>query len=341
MINTFLGIGFGFLPVLSFLGGLVYADTFKLVRFRDVGLTILMGCAAAGVAVEVNGSLLGLTGLSLISYSRYCAPAIEEILKAAYLIYLMRANKVGFMVDAAIRGVALGAGFALVENISYLIALPDASPSLWVIRGFGTAIMHGGATALVGIIAQGMAERIGTVSAPAVVGGIAAATLLHAVFNHIVVNPLLSTVLILAVIPATVMVVFHKSEDATRKWLGVGFDTDQELLGMITTGTLVQTKIGEYLEAMQRRFPPAIVADMLCYLRVHLELSIRAKGLLLMRDAGFDVPEDPGAQEHFAELRYLEKSIGRTGMIALHPFLRARSKDLWQITMLKGGPVKA
>lgn len=336
MGRLLLGVVLGFLPVLSFLGGLVYSDTFKLVRFREVGLTILTGCIAAGAAMVVNGSLIDLTGLTFVGYSRYIAPFIEEGLKAAYLAFLLRTNRVGFMVDAAIRGVAIGTGFALVENLYYLTLRPDAPPYLWVVRGFGTAIMHGGATALAAIIARSMSEREGVVRLRSIFYGLCAAIVLHSLFNHFFLAPMLSTVLVLACVPLAVLTVYRKSEAATRAWLGVGFDSDQELLSMITTGTLADTRFGHYLETMQHTFPGEIVADMLCYLRVHLELSIRAKGLLLMRDAGFEVPADPEAAEQFAELRYLEKSIGKTGMIALHPFLGERAKDLWQITMLRG-----
>jgi hypothetical protein len=63
---------------------------------------------------------------------------------------------------------------------------------------------------------------------------------------------------------------------------------------------------------------------------------VKAKGMLMMREAGFKIPADPEVKAHFDELRYLEKSIGKTGQLALHPFLHTRQRDLWQITMLQG-----
>jgi len=77
-----------------------------------------------------------------------------------------------------------------------------------------------------------------------------------------------------------------------------------------------------------------VVADLLCYLRLHTELAMRAKGLLLMRESGFDVPLDDETKAKFEEMRYLEKSIGRTGMLALHPVLPMSQKELWQLQML-------
>jgi hypothetical protein len=39
-------------------------------------------------------------------------------------------------------------------------------------------------------------------------------------------------------------------------------------------------------------------------------------------------------QAKFDELKYLEKSIGRTGRFAIMPVLRWSSRDLWQLHML-------
>ena len=48
------------------------------------------------------------------------------------------------MIDAAIYGFAVGAGFAFIENIYYLHSLEHHKIVVWIIRGLGTAVMHGG-----------------------------------------------------------------------------------------------------------------------------------------------------------------------------------------------------
>lgn len=58
-------------------------------------------------------------------YSRYGAPVVEEVLKSIYLVYLIKSKRIGFMVDSAIFGFAIGAGFAFVENIYYLQSVSD------------------------------------------------------------------------------------------------------------------------------------------------------------------------------------------------------------------------
>ena len=82
------------------------------------------------------------------------------------------------------------------------------------------------------------------------------------------------------------------------------------------------------------RFSGEVLADMLCYLRLHVELALKAKGLLLMRVSGFDLPPDPELQATFDELAYLERSIGRTGRLAIMPFVHHSDRDRWQLHLL-------
>ena len=106
---------------------------------------------------------------------------------------------------------------------------------------------------------------------------------------------------------------------------------------MIHSGQISSSRIGAYFEELKGRFPATTVADMLCLLRLRLELSIRAKGILLMRQSGFTVEPDPEIKEHFDELRYLEHSVGRTGLLAMAPFFHLSDRDLWQFHMLGRG----
>ena len=75
---------------------------------------------------------------------------------------------------------------------------------------------------------------------------------------------------------------------------------------------LGETRVGAYLRSLTTRFPGPVVADMLCLLRIHAELSIRAKGLLLAREAGLPAEVGPDVRANLEELRYLEKEIGKT-----------------------------
>ena len=164
--------------------------------------------------------------------------------------------------------------------------------------------------------------------------GLTLATVLHSAFNHFFIAPTLTTVLILVVLPVFFVAVFHFSETRTREWLGTGFDTDSELLETITAGKASDSRIGAYLVDLRERFPPSTVVDMVCLLRLRLELSIRAKGILIARQAGFEVPADPDMEGRFTELKFLEHSIGRTGLLAMSPLFHFSDRDLWQYHMI-------
>ncbi len=73
---------------------------------------------------------------------------------------------------------------------------------------------------------------------------------------------------------------------------------------------------------------------MFCLMRVELELGIRAKGMLMARDAGLDVPLDDEVHAALAEVRYLEKAIGPTGMMALTPLQVSSERDAWHKFLL-------
>jgi hypothetical protein len=127
------------------------------------------------------------------------------------------------------------------------------------------------------------------------------------------------------------------SERKTREWLGSGFDTDQELLNLLMSGRISETRVGTYLRKLKVRFDGPVVADMLCLIRIRVELSLRAKGLLMMREAGFRAVAGPDIREKFEELEYLERTIGRTGLLAIEPIHRWSRRDLWQLSLLGEG----
>ncbi|MEO8485229.1 MAG: PrsW family glutamic-type intramembrane protease [Betaproteobacteria bacterium] len=324
----------GLLPVLLFLATLVWLDSYKLVSMRLVVLVLACGVAVAVACYFVNGELIARSGLDFATYSRYVAPAVEELAKALVVVALIRLNRIGFLVDAAILGFAVGAGFAILENLQFQRMLPDAGVGTWIVRGFGTAIMHGGATAIFAIMAVAMIERLGGGKPLALVPGLALAILLHAAFNRLADYPLVATLAVIVVLPALMAAVFQRSERAVGDWLGRGFDTDTAMLASIHSGNFADSPTGRYLDSLRTRFKGPVVADLLCYVRIHTELALRAKGVLMMRENGFDMPVDDATRDKFAELAYLEKSIGTTGLLALKPMLHMSQRDLWQLTML-------
>ena len=330
MIRALLGLA----PVACFLAALVLLDSYKLVRLRVVLGMVALGAAMAGLSYLLAGLLIPLLGVDLTAYTRYVAPVVEELLKAAAIVALIRLHRIGFLVDAAILGFAVGTGFALGENVHYLRTAGEAGIGTWLARGFGTAIMHGGATAIFAVMGLAMLERAGRARWQAFAPGLALAVVLHSAYNHFFLSPFASSIGIAVALPVILNSVFARSEAAVGEWLGKGFDADAEMLSMIESGRLSDAPMGKYLHQLKDKFHGPVVADLLCYVKLHTELALRAKGILMMRETGFDVPIDEPTREKFAELGYLEKSIGRTGRLAIQPMLHMSHKDLWQLYML-------
>jgi RsiW-degrading membrane proteinase PrsW (M82 family) len=323
------------LPVLAFLCGLLYFDSYKLVSLRRVLAVILAGGLCCAGSYFLNGLVRENLGLTTPVLSRYAAPVIEEFLKALIIVYFLSRNRIGFMVDAAIYGFAVGSGFSIIENLYYLQMYTDSSMTVWVVRGFGTAIMHGGVAAIFAVIAHSLSGTHDKLQALDLLPGLLLAILTHSVYNHFFLNPIFSTLLITLLLPAVAYVVVRQSEQQVSQWLGLGFDEDAELLELINSGEFSSSPVGQYLHSLCEYFSGETVVDILCYLRLQKELSLRAKGMLMMRENGFKVEIEPNVREVLIEMKALQENIGKTGQAAIKPFLRLSRKDLWQIYLLE------
>ena len=313
-------------------------DSYKLVKLRVVVAWSRAGMAAGGGrAISLNGARARRRCRSTSrTYTRYVAPVIEELLKALVIVALIRAHRIGFLVDAAIFGFAVGTGFALVRE-HLLPAQSPATPALgtWIVRGFGTAIMHGGATAIFAVHGARDARARRHARWRAFLPGFAIAVVLHSAYNHFFLSPFLSTLGIALALPLLLDVRVRAQRARRGRLARQGLRRRHRDAGAHQLRAARPIRpMGRYLHALKDKFQGPVVADLLCYLRLHTELALRAKGILMMRESGFDVPVDEATREKFAELRYLEKSIGRTGLLAMQPMLHMSHKDLWQLYML-------
>lgn len=324
----------GLLPVLGFLLVLVFMDSYKLVGLRKIIAVIGAGGLAALFAFAFNSALYGSLSLDFTTYSRYVSPIVEELLKVLVVVYLFRSHRIGFLVDAAILGFAVGAGFALVENFWYLHDGSGRSLTVWVVRGFGTAIMHGGVVAIFAIMSQALTERSVKINPAWYLPGLLVAVLLHSLFNHFLLTPIWQTIGTLMVLPPLLKLAFDQGAERLHRWLELDFDADARLIAMLTSGEFPETPIGRFLTDLSTKFEGPVVVDMLCYLRIYTELAIRAKAQLMAREHGIELIAGERTHAKLEELRYLEKSIGKTGRLAMKPFLMLERQDLWQMDVL-------
>src|SRR5437868_13526899 len=150
--------GVALIPVMIMLATFIWLDAFALMSLKEVSLLLLLGAIGALAAWPLSGRLLDTLPIGFSLYSRFVAPWIEEAIKTVIVITLFRLNRIGYKLDAVISGFAIGAGFSVVENIFYLTIFPHYRTGTWLVRGFGTAIMHGTTLAVLAAIAHEFAE---------------------------------------------------------------------------------------------------------------------------------------------------------------------------------------
>src|SRR4051812_13091142 len=191
--------GLALLPVLALLAAFVWLDAFRLMNAREVALLLFAGAVGAVIAWPVAGRFLDTLPIGYSNYSRFVAPWIEEAIKAAIIILLFRMNRIGYKLDAVISGFAIGAGFSVVENVLYLMRFPDYGAGTWLVRGLGTAVMHGTTLAILAAAAHEFAERETREAAGDFdfhlwwfAPGYLAAVALHTLFNQFPDRPLMA-----------------------------------------------------------------------------------------------------------------------------------------------------
>jgi len=323
------------LPVLIFLLLLIYLDSFKLIKKQIIIACLLWGMLSAGFAYFANTYLLQkVYSLNIPFLSDMIAPVTEETLKMLFLIFLIKKNKIGFIIDGAIYGFAIGAGFSIIENIFYLDTLTSNNILLWIVRGFGTAIMHGGTISIMAIIVMNSINRKKNIFKAFILGWLIAIAI-HYLFNLFMFVPVITTLTILVVLPLIIMIIFEVNENSLRNWLDIEFDSEIKLLRMIKNGKFSETKSGFYLLSIKHHFSKVIVFDMLSCISLYLELSIRAKSNLLLKETGLPVKKINDLDSRLKELKSLRKNIGKTGLAAIFPILRMSKKNLWKLTILE------
>jgi protease PrsW len=321
-------------PALVFLFLLDRLDSFRLVSLRTAVLTLAAGGVLAAVAYFINALAMDALGLGITSYMRYGAPILEEGLKAVVLIYFFMRARIGFLIDAAIVGFAVGTGFAFVENLYYLYTFPEANVGVWIVRGFGTAMMHGGATAIFGVVAQSWTERHTKLEPALYIPGLVAAILLHSLFNHMLATPLIATGAMMLLVPFGLFAVFAKSEHRVHNWLLSDFESHEHLLATMDI-EFAHSEAGRFVAEIANKFQGTDAADLFAYMRLHTELVLRAEKVLLDREAGAKIPVTDEDRQGFERLHTLERKIGKTALMALWPHLHYSRQELAELYELE------
>jgi len=173
----------------------LYLGVYKRDFFQTSNTNLILYCFVWGatayfLAARINSMALEKFWVSYDVLVRFTAPVLEEILKGAILLYLIRRADFTYFVDGAIYGFTTGIGFAVFENIEYVTHNPTAALGLAIARVFSTNFIHATACGSIGIALgysrfehSGSWRRVTTLLMSVVV-----AMGLHITFNNLVNN---------------------------------------------------------------------------------------------------------------------------------------------------------
>lgn len=169
----------------------------RLDLYASGGFHVVVACFAAGLVAfplsfVVNSTVLqalvahaGLAAATSVVLVRVVvAPLVEEIAKSTGVVHYARRPDFTYFVDGAVYGFAAGTAFAIVENLAFVRgADPAASLGLGVNRALSTSLMHGSASALVGVALGRFRFSSGAARLGSLLFGWGVAIALHASFN--------------------------------------------------------------------------------------------------------------------------------------------------------------
>ena len=324
-------------PVMLMIGLFVWLDVFKLTSLKEILLLLLLGGATALVAYPISGRVIDQLPLGFSFYSRFVAPWIEEALKAVAVAGLLIANRIGYKLDAVISGFAIGAGFSVVENIFYLLRFPELQASVWMVRGLGTALMHGAATALVAAIAHEFAERANRRAAARfrfnflwLLPGLLVAGLVHMAFNQFPDRPMVAMMGALVATPLVLMGIFQFGTAEAQGWLAEESAAHRDALAQIRAGAFPDDPSGRRIAALAARQGGEAGNCIRDYLAVEMALVVAAEEKLLGQPVALD---EVGAL--FSERVERRRGLGRATLAALDPLLPFSRNDRWEVAELR------
>ena len=111
---------------------------------------MLIGIFVSVFASEINGLFSQILSMDMYSNTVIVTPVSEELLKALPILYyaVVISDKRERLLTASM---ALGIGFAVLENTHFLLNSTNFTMITAVIRAFGAGLMHGMCTLLVGV----------------------------------------------------------------------------------------------------------------------------------------------------------------------------------------------
>ena len=325
------------IPIIVYIIFIYKIDHFALISIKRLLLLALIGMLTA----------LACFGLFLLTdrvisgkSADIIHPVIEELVKSIPLLILAFRKRIAFFIDSVICGAAVGGGFSFLENTFYLVLGDSVDLSTGLFRGLEVALIHMGCSA---IIAAGMMMAVRQIERKRsrtamswndiikTTALFVVALAFHIFHNTFQFTPIMQFVWVLSVMIGMIAVVYFYDIDMTHRWLDKGLDMQINLLRSIEGGHLLNTPTGTFLESVKELFPPNVYFDIICYVRLQIELSVAAKTRFMLHEVGMDEPLEANKKElymsQFVELSELEKNIGPSAKMTIAPIVKLSPAD--------------
>jgi RsiW-degrading membrane proteinase PrsW (M82 family) len=318
---------------LLFLALVRWLDLYASGSLKGVLICLGGGVVAYWLALSINDAVRSRVGDAVLI--TLAAPVVEEILKSLILIYAVRRADFTYFVDGAVYGFAAGTAFAVLENTFYLIGVGGGTALVVAIgRAFSTSLMHGSASALVGVSLGRLRYGRGTSRFASLLLGWAAAVALHVGFNNVVYRGAGALAQVAAVAIGVggvgliaAFIFWGLAEE--RRWL-------RETLGLqvgVSAGEAAVVQKLDDLDALLapvgEHFGPERRKQVGAFLKLQAQLGLKRKAQELTRDARLRAELDAQVAALRGEIDAVRRELGVYCMSYVRSILPSESEPLW------------
>jgi len=212
----------------------------------------------------------------------------------------------------------------------------------WLVRGFGTAIMHGTTLAVLAAIAHEFAERETREAAADYdfsliwfVPGYGVAVALHTAFNQFPDRPMISMMGAILFAPIALIAILNFGTAEAQRWLATECAEHKAQLEALRAGRWPDGAAGKKIASLAERLDPEAAKRIRRYWELKAWLVAEAEEVM-MEEATGDVEFDASAvRAAFAELEGLKGALGRSTFAAMQALLPFSRNDYWEISELR------
>jgi len=303
------------------LGGLLAYPVAALANTHSTIAMLSIGVTATAARAALRGAI---------------APVIEELLKSIPVLAIERRPDFTYFVDGAIFGFASGTAFAMIENIAYMQASGEGMAlGNSINRAFSTSLMHGSATALVGVSVGRFRFGHGGTRAVALLGGWFAAIALHSGFNHMVTSGPLDrwrlagamAIGLGGVVLTGLAIAWGLHEE--RLWLRRSLDLD---IGATRGEAEIVHRLSDLeklLAPVERTFGRRRRDAVEEFLRMQARLGLKREAMAMTRNARLREAQGAEIDALSEQVDQLRRAIGVYCMVYVRSILPPETGDLW------------